>query len=139
MLLFAEEAEGLLNIVKGHGASSVRQPASLLQELVEREEMERYDHEVALAIHEGRPIPSPPERRSIATTDSSLSQEVPVLHAPAIPIDNAHPLIPEPPQEAIHYIRGDGEQSSPGPPEHRSIAITDNWTFSARDAPYEFE
>ncbi|KAF7789869.1 hypothetical protein EIP86_000817 [Pleurotus ostreatoroseus] len=139
MLLFVEEAEGLLNIVKGHGASSVRQPATLLQELVEREEMERYDHEVALAIHEGRPIPSPPERRSIATSDNFLTREVPVLHAPTITVDDAIFSSLEPPQETKHLVREDGGQFSPEPPERRSIVITGDSTFSARDAPYEFE
>lgn len=72
MLLFVEEAEGLLNITKGHRAASVRQSGSLLQELMEREELERYDHEVALAISEDRPIPPPPGHRSISITDNYL-------------------------------------------------------------------
>lgn len=63
MLLFAQEAEGLLNVTKDHanGSSSQR---SLLEELTAMEEMARYDHEVALAISEDRPIPSPPTRRN---------------------------------------------------------------------------
>lgn len=79
MLLFVEEAEGLLNITKGHRAASVPQSGSLLQELMDREELERYDHQVALAISEDRPIPPPPGRRSISITDNYIysSEEPP--------------------------------------------------------------
>ena len=62
MLLFAQEAEGLLNFSKDHASGSSSR--SLLEELTAMEEMARYDHEVALAISEDRPIPSPPARRN---------------------------------------------------------------------------
>lgn len=60
MLLFAQEAEGLLNISKEFATGSSSHTRSLLDELTTMEEMARYDHEVALAISEDRPIPPPP-------------------------------------------------------------------------------
>lgn len=63
MLLFAQEAEGLLNITKDYASGSTSH-RPLLEELAAREEMARYDHEVALAISEGRPIPPPPTPRN---------------------------------------------------------------------------
>lgn len=65
--LFAEEAEGLLNITKQHRSEGSVETWSMLQELLEREEDARYDHEVALAIAEDRPIPPRPERRSVTS------------------------------------------------------------------------
>lgn len=73
MLLFAEEAEGLLNITKEYRAEDSSEPRSMLQELLELEEAARYDHQVALAISEGRPIPPRPERHIVPSTpDMSL-------------------------------------------------------------------
>ena len=70
LALFAEEAEGLLNIAKEHvlhgddiGPSSL----AIQQELEEREETARYDHLVALAISQGNPIPPRPPRRQRAS------------------------------------------------------------------------
>lgn len=58
-LLFAQEAEGLLNITKDYTTGSSHRH-SLLEELTAMETAARYDREVALAISEGRPTPPPP-------------------------------------------------------------------------------
>lgn len=73
LALFAEEAEGLLNITRERASStSTRGDSSrtVLEELEELEELEalaRYDHLVALAISEGRPIPPMPILRHAAS------------------------------------------------------------------------
>ena len=64
MQLFAEEAEGLLNLAREHRSEdNAAQSLSMLDELLQLEEDARYDHQVALAIAEDRPIPPRPERR----------------------------------------------------------------------------
>ncbi|EKM60894.1 uncharacterized protein PHACADRAFT_247113 [Phanerochaete carnosa HHB-10118-sp] len=72
MALFAEEAAGLLNVAKGHAGHSARH-RPIVEELEEIEAAARYDHLVALAISEGRPIPPMPAlplRRTISEPDS---------------------------------------------------------------------
>ncbi|KAI0690700.1 hypothetical protein BC835DRAFT_1548023 [Cytidiella melzeri] len=65
LALFAEEAEGLLNITRAHVlGSSNSSSRSILEELEEMEEAARYDHLVALAISQGNPIPPRPPRRT---------------------------------------------------------------------------
>ena len=62
-LIFAQEAESLLNVTRTH-ISGLAVPDSnvLIEELIAMEEMARFDHEVALAIAEDRPIPVRPEQ-----------------------------------------------------------------------------
>lgn len=65
LALFAEEAEGLLNIARDHVADGINDGSrslTILEELEEMEEAARYDHLVALAISEGNPIPPRPDR-----------------------------------------------------------------------------
>ena len=64
MLLFVEEAEGLLNRAREHRSDdNATESMSMLDELLQLEDDARYDHQVALAISEDRPIPPRPERR----------------------------------------------------------------------------
>ncbi len=72
MMIFAEEAEGLLNIRREHISERSNKPCSMLQELLEMEEAARYDHQVALAISEDRPIPPRPPR--IATLTDTFQE-----------------------------------------------------------------
>lgn len=63
--LFAQEAASLLNMTKDHRSSSANEAdISLLDELASIEEMARFDHEMALALAEGRPPPTRSERPS---------------------------------------------------------------------------
>ena len=62
--LFAEEAEGLLNLVKDHRVDDVVNDGGLLDELVEIEETAHYDHLMAVALSEGRPPPPRPQTRN---------------------------------------------------------------------------
>ena len=71
MLLFAEEAEGLLNITKEHRTETSEEPRSMLQELLDLEDAARYDRQVAWAIAEDLPIPPRPERRLAASTSGA--------------------------------------------------------------------
>lgn len=64
--LFAEEAEGLLNVAKDHLIHGVRNE-DLLQELLEIEETARYDHLMAVALSEGR---DPPPRAPIQSRNT---------------------------------------------------------------------
>ncbi|KAI0085642.1 hypothetical protein BDY19DRAFT_431837 [Irpex rosettiformis] len=66
LALFAEEAEGLLNVARDHALDRDIDDIgsfAFLQELEEMEEAARYDHLVALALSQGNPIPPRPERR----------------------------------------------------------------------------
>ena len=64
MHLFAEEAEGLLNRAREHRSEdNSAESLSMLDELLQLEDDARYDHQVALAIADDRPIPPRPERR----------------------------------------------------------------------------
>ncbi|KAJ3488111.1 hypothetical protein NLI96_g3091 [Meripilus lineatus] len=60
LLLLAQEAEGLLDVVKEHLSGPSPDPNTLFSELIAREALARYDHEVALAVAEDRPIPPKP-------------------------------------------------------------------------------
>lgn len=61
--LFAQEAASLLNMTVDHRSGSTDVlDRSLLDELASIEEMARFDHEMALALAEGRPPPTRPER-----------------------------------------------------------------------------
>lgn len=71
MAIFAEEAEGLLNIAKDR-VSNVR-GRSIYEELEEIESAARYDRLVALAISEGRPIP--PRPTSFPSGNASLLED----------------------------------------------------------------
>ena len=108
--LFAEEAEGLLNIARGHAFAGANNDdarfSTVSEELEEMEEAARYDHLVALAISQGRPIPPRPERhqraRRFLTPSSTLlsqPQNVPQpLHTMASSSAGLPaPLIPERP------------------------------------------
>lgn len=69
LALFAEEAQGLLNIARERALDEefTRSGSrSILEELEGLEEDARYDHLVALAISEGNPIPPRLERRGRA-------------------------------------------------------------------------
>lgn len=73
MALFAEEAEGLLNIAKDRATHAISRTATIFEELEEMEAAARYDHLVALAISEGRDIPPRPPfapRANIVEPDS---------------------------------------------------------------------
>lgn len=87
LALFAEEAEGLLNVAQGHVVDQRNdggRPLTVFEELEEMEEVARYDHLVALAISQGTPIPPRPARRQRGTeqTTSSTSQGVPSTSRP---------------------------------------------------------
>lgn len=78
MALFAQEAAGLLNIAKEHAGQSTRHNRSIIEELEEMEALARYDHQVALAIAEDRPIPPMPAlplRRAVSEPDAYDSAE----------------------------------------------------------------
>ncbi|KZT06378.1 uncharacterized protein LAESUDRAFT_714427 [Laetiporus sulphureus 93-53] len=81
LLVFAEEAQGLLNIVKDHVSAApsgvVDDVTTLLDQLVVMEDMARYDREMAIALSEGR---DPPPRPVRATINASA-----VSHAEATP------------------------------------------------------
>lgn len=62
LALFAEEASGLLSVARDRYGQDDSQSHSIMDELEEMEDAARYDHLVALAIHEGRPIPPRPQR-----------------------------------------------------------------------------
>ena len=61
-LLFAQEAESLLNLTRARiaGPSAVG-TQNFIEELIAIEEMARFDHELALALSEDRPLPVRPE------------------------------------------------------------------------------
>ncbi|KAH8100559.1 hypothetical protein BXZ70DRAFT_158368 [Cristinia sonorae] len=72
-LIFAQEAESLLNITRDHIAGpSAAGSQDLIEELIAMEEMARFDHEVALAIAEDRPIPMRPESTRLGRRDRPL-------------------------------------------------------------------
>lgn len=76
LALFAEEAEGLLNIARARHNDDHMPPRSILEELEEMEEAARYDRLVAVAISEGRPIPPRPARvRSAVEPERILEPE----------------------------------------------------------------
>ncbi|TCD67542.1 hypothetical protein EIP91_012296 [Steccherinum ochraceum] len=57
-LMFAEEASALLNVTRDHIAGpSTHDTRTLMEELAAMEEMARFDHEMALALSEDRPLP----------------------------------------------------------------------------------
>lgn len=63
-LIFAQEAESLLNVTRDHIAGpsfSLADSQTLMEELIAMEEMARFDHAVALALSEDRPPPIRPE------------------------------------------------------------------------------
>lgn len=63
LLLFAEEAEGLLNIAKDHVANEAELEDTLFDALLEAEETAEYDRSMAIALSQGRnPPPRPPPR-----------------------------------------------------------------------------
>lgn len=73
MALFAEEAEGLLNIAKDRVGQAIGRASTMIEELEEIEAAARYDRFVALAISEGReipPRPTPLSRNSLSEPDS---------------------------------------------------------------------
>lgn len=67
MAIFAEEAEGLLNIAKDRVERSSSPDLSIVQELEEMEIAARYDRMVAIAISEGGPLPPRPSVRARIT------------------------------------------------------------------------
>ncbi|KAH9950516.1 hypothetical protein B0H21DRAFT_819309 [Amylocystis lapponica] len=72
MMLFAEEAQGLLSVTKDYIMGPAHSGRSLIEELAAMEEMARLDREMALALSEGR---EPPVR--------------PIIDVPARPADTA--------------------------------------------------
>lgn len=73
MALFAEEAEGLLNIAKDRVGQAIGRASTMIEELEEMEAAARYDRLVAFAISEGQeipPRPTPPSRTRLSEPDS---------------------------------------------------------------------
>ena len=66
LALFAEEAEGLLNITKGRISASNYDNESFADELFNMEQMAHYDHLMAIALSEGRAPPPRPRLRDRA-------------------------------------------------------------------------
>ncbi|KAI0724353.1 hypothetical protein C8T65DRAFT_563522 [Cerioporus squamosus] len=63
LLLFAEEAEGLLNIAKNHVTSETELEDVLFNALLEVEETAEYDRAIAIALSQGRNPPPRPQPR----------------------------------------------------------------------------
>lgn len=77
--LFAEEAQGLLNVVKDRALEDESDESSnhsVLEELEAMEEAARYDRLVALAIYEGEPIPPRPRRPARSRAGHSLVPQI---------------------------------------------------------------
>ena len=71
--LFAE-TDAIISLTRNISADGHRTSAQLIEELEEQEEAEHYDHLVAIAISEDRPIPPRPQRRVRSLISQLISQ-----------------------------------------------------------------
>ncbi|CAL1696541.1 unnamed protein product [Somion occarium] len=116
-LLFAQEASSLLNISKDYASGSSTEGRSLLEELTAMEEMARFDHEMAVALSEGRPLPTRGDLTPAlgntpvpvgvaseqASADATAEEELntPEPDTPADSPSNATTDLPSPPENVI--------------------------------------
>ncbi|KAI0082223.1 hypothetical protein K474DRAFT_846399 [Panus rudis PR-1116 ss-1] len=114
MLLFVQDAESLLNRTREHKRTR-DDSDSLLEEFFDWEETARFDHELAIALSEGRP---PPVRANVSRRPARPAQEPANSQTIAVeqPIQSSEMVIP---LDSVEYDDSDedlNDRSSVSPP-----------------------